>query len=90
MKTKTFIRIILTFAFLIVIPTIAHTDNNGPAQDGYGLKKQADAYDLVKKGDKHPNVNNAAMYHLGYVSGVYDILINALFICRTGKVTSRP
>lgn len=83
MKTLT----ILTLALSLIIPVVSYSDSTGDTQDGHGLKKQADAYDLVKAGDKRPNVNNAALYHIGYVSGAYDILINGLFICRVGDVS---
>lgn len=76
--------LILTIS--LFTPITSYSDSNGDTQDGRGLKKQADAYDLVRGGDKNTNVNNAAIYHIGYISGAYDTLINARLICRVGTV----
>jgi hypothetical protein len=87
MKKKMRTLIALTVALVLIMPMPSYSDDNKVTQDGYGLKKQAAAYDLVRAGNKHSNVNNAAMYHIGYISGAYDILINGRFICRVGEVT---
>ncbi|WGS85829.1 Rap1a/Tai family immunity protein [Methylomonas sp. UP202] len=71
-------------AIVILYPITSYPNSNGDTQDGLGLKKQADAYDLVSAGDKNIYLNNAAIYHIGYISGAYDTLINARLICRVG------